>query len=82
LGNEPKARGYLERIVQTCKDSAYEKEACAWLEKEKAAEGSSTPLGIGCHTNQAKPVGRRNAAAPDDRSGAACRTAIATGSRL
>jgi hypothetical protein len=51
LGNEMKAQSYLERIVQTCKDSGYEKEAREWLVKALDPEKPSTRNCSGCHTN-------------------------------
>ena len=43
LGDEKKARGYLEQIVQTCKATPYEAEAREWLQKEPAA-GAFLPV--------------------------------------
>ncbi len=50
LGKDEKARGYLEQIVKTCKDSAYEKEAKTWLATKPTTPEDSYHNCIGCHT--------------------------------
>jgi hypothetical protein len=49
LGDEVRARAYLEQIVQTCKDSPYETEARQWLVKKPDAANPSFHNCIGCH---------------------------------
>jgi tetratricopeptide (TPR) repeat protein len=49
LGDEKKARGYLEQIVQLNKGSEYESEAKEWLEKDGVAGGKTSHNCIGCH---------------------------------
>ena len=47
LGNEPKARSYLQRIVRDLRGSAYEEEAREWLRKRPLPYVNHTC--IGCH---------------------------------
>jgi hypothetical protein len=49
LGDEPRARDYLEEIVRTCQASPYEAEARQWLAKKPDAANPSYHNCIGCH---------------------------------
>jgi hypothetical protein len=55
LGQEEKARSFLEQILRFCQDTPYEKEARAWL-AEPAGVAPKAHQCIGCHS-PAKPPG-------------------------
>lgn len=49
LGDETKAKLYLDQILATCKDSPYEKEALEWLKRDAATPAPTTHNCVGCH---------------------------------